>query len=204
MFANFRVTLARLAAVLTQAGIPFSLFSGAQTAAEKDRAVEDFEARVPVMLCSESGGEGRNLQFANTLINFDLPWNPMRVEQRIGRVHRLGQEHDVRIYNLCTLGTIEEHIVHLLHEKINLFELVIGDLDDIMERLEKEEQPLEQRLAKMLLESSGDHELRSRIDTLGSSINRIRTEAQEEARTAGTPPIGTILDGLGRTVEVRP
>ncbi|EXX84910.1 ATP-dependent helicase [Paenibacillus darwinianus] len=204
VFTEYRASQEYLLQFFKQHGIHAVPYRGGMNRGKKDWMMDLFRGRAQVLIATEAGGEGINLQFCHQMINFDLPWNPMRVEQRIGRVHRLGQEHDVRIYNLCTLGTIEEHIVHLLHEKINLFELVIGDLDDIMERLEKEEQPLEQRLAKMLLESSGDHELRSRIDTLGSSINRIRTEAQEEARTAGTPPIGTILDGLGRTVEVRP
>lgn len=96
-----------------------------------------FRGRAQVMIATEAGGEGINLQFCHHMINFDLPWNPMRVEQRIGRVHRLGQENDVVIYNLSTQGTIEEHILHLLHEKINMFEMVIGGLDVILERFER-------------------------------------------------------------------
>lgn len=98
-----------------------------------------FRGRAQVMIATEAGGEGINLQFCHHMVNFDLPWNPMRVEQRIGRVHRLGQQNDVVIHNLSTNGTIEEHILHLLHEKINLFETVIGGLDTILERFEKKE-----------------------------------------------------------------
>ena len=76
----------------------------------------------------EAGGEGINLQFCNHIINFDLPWNPMRLEQRIGRIHRLGQEKDVMIYNFAIRNTVEEHILKLLYEKIDLFEKVIGEL----------------------------------------------------------------------------
>ncbi len=108
-----------------------------------------FRGRAQVLIATEAGGEGINLQFCHHMINFDLPWNPMRVEQRIGRVHRLGQTEDVKIYNLCTLGTIEEYIISLLHEKINLFELVIGELDHILERFDKGE-AIEQQLAKAL------------------------------------------------------
>ena len=57
------------------------------------------------MLCTESGGEGRN-SIADTLVNFDLPWNPMRIEQRIGRVHRIGQMRDVFVFNLCVAGSL--------------------------------------------------------------------------------------------------
>ncbi|MEX0713866.1 MAG: SNF2-related protein, partial [Pirellulales bacterium] len=91
VFVNFRRTLGQLDRLLTDAGVPHSIFSGDQSDREKDAAVEAFRERVPVMLSTDSGGEGRNLQFADTLVNYDLPWNPMRIEQRVGRVHRIGQ-----------------------------------------------------------------------------------------------------------------
>jgi SNF2 family DNA or RNA helicase len=72
------------------------------------------------------------LQFCHHVINYDLPWNPMKLEQRIGRVHRLGQEHDVNIYNLAIQNTIEDHILDLLYVKIGVFEQVVGELDDIL------------------------------------------------------------------------
>src|SRR5690606_21915256 len=113
---------------------------GGMNRGKKDWMMDIFRGRARVLIATEAGGEGINLQFCNNMINFDLPWNPMRVEQRIGRVHRLGQTEDVNIFNLCTKNTIEEHILHLLHEKINLFELVIGELDHIIERLESKEE----------------------------------------------------------------
>ena len=79
------------------------------------------------MLLTHSGTEGRNLQFCHRLVNFDLPWNPMEIEQRIGRLHRLGQKHPVRIYNLVQAGTLQEHLLEILQEKLNLFELVVGE-----------------------------------------------------------------------------
>ena len=175
VFANFRVTLARLADVLTAAGIPFSVFSGGQTSAEKDRAVEDFESRVPVMLCSESGGEGRNLQFANTLVNFDLPWNPMRIEQRVGRIHRIGQTREVFIFNLCTAGSIEERILRLLNDKIRMFELVVGEVGSILGNLEGGEE-FQSLVVNLWLRSRNSAELDSAFDELGDSL----LEAHEE------------------------
>jgi SNF2 family DNA or RNA helicase len=138
-----------------------------------------FRRRAQVMIATEAGGEGINLQFCHHVINFDLPWNPMRVEQRIGRVHRLGQTEDVQIYNLCTLGTIEEHIVHLLHEKINMFELVIGELDDIIQQFEKEDS-LEHRLAQLVLETADGEELRRKIDGLGDTLLATKNQLHRE------------------------
>ena len=91
---------------------------------------------VPVLLCSESGGEGRNLQFCNTLINFDIPWNPMAIEQRIGRIDRIGQTREVFVFNLVTTGTIEDEVLRILDEKINMFELVVGEVGAILGEFE--------------------------------------------------------------------
>ena len=89
-----------------------------------------------MLLSTEAGGEGRNLQFCHVLVNYDLPWNPMRVEQRIGRVHRLGQQHDVRVYNLAAEDTIEAYVLETLFRKIRLFELVVGEAENILSQLQ--------------------------------------------------------------------
>ena len=89
-----------------------------------------------MLLSTGAGGEGRNLQFADTVVNFDLPWNPMRLEQRVGRVHRIGQSRDVFVFNFCQQGTIEEQILRVLHDKINMFELVVGEMDAILGSLD--------------------------------------------------------------------
>ena len=85
-------------------GISHALFSGDLSRADKDAAIASFRDQARVLLSTGAGGEGRNLQFADTVINFDLPWNPMRLEQRIGRVHRIGQTHDVFVFNFCQAG----------------------------------------------------------------------------------------------------
>ena len=91
--------------------------SAADLNAKKDWMKEIFQNRAQVLIATEAGGEGINLQFCSHMINYDLPWNPMRLEQRIGRIHRLGQKNDVHIYNLATKHTVEEHILKLLYEK---------------------------------------------------------------------------------------
>src|SRR5262249_12370632 len=78
---------------------------------------------------TEAGSEGRNLQFAHAVCNFDLPWNPMKIEQRIGRLSRIGQTHDVYVFNLVAAETVEAAVLHLLEAKLSMFELVIGEID---------------------------------------------------------------------------
>jgi len=132
VFVHHRETLNRIAALLQKQSTPHVIFEGGMTGPEKDAAVARFRDEVPLLICTESGGEGRNLQFCNTLINFDLPWNPMAIEQRIGRIHRIGQTREVFIFNLVTRDTLEEHVLRILDEKINMFELVVGEIDAIL------------------------------------------------------------------------
>ncbi len=132
VFVHYRETLAHLAALLTRSNIPFARFDGSMSGPDKDAAIAAFRDTVPVLLCTESGGEGRNIQFCNTLINFDVPWNPMAIEQRIGRIDRIGQEREVFVFNLVTRGTLEEQVLQLLDEKISMFELVVGEVGAIL------------------------------------------------------------------------
>jgi superfamily II DNA or RNA helicase len=136
VFVHYRDTLDHLAELLAREDIGFARFDGSLSGAEKDAAIEEFRERVPLLLSTESGGEGRNLQFCNTLINFDLPWNPMTIEQRIGRVDRIGQQREVFVFNIVTRRTLEEEILRLLEEKISMFELVVGEIGAILGNIE--------------------------------------------------------------------
>jgi SNF2 family DNA or RNA helicase len=132
VFTTHRATSAYLAKTLEEAGISFAQFLGDMSLKEKDAAIEAFRDNLNVLLASETGGEGRNIQFANSIINYDLPWNPMKIEQRIGRIHRIGQKQDVFIFNFCLKDSIEEYILKILHDKINMFELVVGEIETIL------------------------------------------------------------------------
>jgi SNF2 family DNA or RNA helicase len=136
VFVHHRDSMTHLADLLRRQGTDFARFDGSMTGPAKDAAVDSFRDEVPVLLCSESGGEGRNLQFCNTLINFDIPWNPMAIEQRIGRIDRIGQTREVFVFNLVTTGTIEDEVLRILDEKINMFELVVGEVGAILGEFE--------------------------------------------------------------------
>jgi len=174
IFVNFRRTLAHLERLFQAQGLAFSVFSGERTAREKDEAVAAFRDHVPIMLCTESGGEGRNLQFADTLINYDLPWNPMKLEQRVGRVHRFGQTREVFVFNLCTAGSLEARILNVLNEKIRMFELVVGEVGSILGNLEDGDQ-FESLVLNLWLRSGNDFELEQSFEALGETL----LEAQE-------------------------
>jgi len=138
VFVHHRDSLTHLADRLRREGMAFATFSGDMSGPAKDAAVEAFRDQVPLLLCTESGGEGRNLQFCNTLVNFDIPWNPMAIEQRIGRIDRIGQAREVFIFNLVSAGTIEDAVLRILDEKINMFELVVGEVGAILGEVDEE------------------------------------------------------------------
>ncbi|WP_232699625.1 DEAD/DEAH box helicase [Brevibacillus daliensis] len=173
IFTEYRATQNYLQKYLSEEGITSVPFRGGFKRSKKDWMTELFQNRAQVLIATEAGGEGINLQFCNHVINYDLPWNPMRIEQRIGRVHRLGQKRDVFIHNLSTIGTIEEHILRLLYEKIDLFEMVIGELDDIIERLAMSKS-LESNLVDIIMDSRSEKEMALKLDNIGSVIRSFR------------------------------
>jgi superfamily II DNA or RNA helicase len=140
VFVHHRDSMLHLAALLSARGMAPLLFEGGMSGMEKDAAVARFRDQGSLLLCSESGGEGRNLQFCNTLINFDIPWNPMAIEQRIGRIDRIGQTREVFVFNLATSGTIEDAMLRILDEKINMFELVVGEVGAILGELDEQQE----------------------------------------------------------------
>lgn len=179
IFTEYRQTQETIVRQLQEWGVSVASFHGGLSIEQKEAAVAAFRGGgkrgegVRVLVSTESGAEGRNLQFCHQLINYDLPWNPMRIEQRIGRLHRLGQEHDVTIFNLSCNETIEAHIIDLLARKIRMFELVIGELDLILGNLEGA-QSFEELLREAWEASTSEGDLRQRLRNLGEVLERAR------------------------------
>jgi len=103
------------------------------------------------------------------MVNFDLPWNPMQIEQRLGRIHRIGQQHDVQLTNLVSHGTLEEHLIEVLQAKINLFELVVGELDMILGRL-ADKLDFESLVFEQYIASRDDDEFATRLERVGDDL----------------------------------
>jgi len=134
VFSFFRATLHYLAERLSAAGIASITLTGT-AGLDKNAVLEQFRdpAGPRVLLSSEVGSEGIDLQFARFMVNYDLPWNPMRVEQRIGRLDRIGQEAKViSIWNLYYKGTIDDRIYERLYERLEIFRHALGGLDEIL------------------------------------------------------------------------
>ncbi|MBI3958748.1 MAG: DEAD/DEAH box helicase family protein [Chloroflexi bacterium] len=183
IFTEYRQTLETIVAQLAEWGISAAAFHGGLNIHQKEAAIDRFRAEeadsgVRVLVSTESGAEGRNLQFCHQLINYDLPWNPMRVEQRIGRLHRLGQESDVMIFNLSCHETIESYIVDLLARKIRMFELVIGELDLILGGLEGADS-FEDLLRQAWEAAESEEDLQERMEEVGDRLVRAREQYEQ-------------------------
>lgn len=136
IFTQFRTTQEYLRLLLSDFRV--SIFNGSMDKDQKETAIQNFKDESEVLICTEAGGEGRNLQFGNILVNYDLPWSPLRIEQRIGRIHRFGQQSDVYIYNFSTKNTVAERVLEVLVQKIKLFEESIGIPDVLLGQIEDE------------------------------------------------------------------
>lgn len=136
IFTQFRTTQDYLAENLSEFSI--TLFHGSLNLNQKEEAVKEFKDKTEIFICTEAGGEGRNLQFGNVLINYDLPWSPLKIEQRIGRIHRFGQLKDVYVFNFSTRDTVAERVLEVLEKKIQLFEDSIGPGDSLLGSVQDE------------------------------------------------------------------
>jgi superfamily II DNA or RNA helicase len=180
VFVHHHETLEHLDALLRAHGIAFARFDGSMSGPEKDAAIATFRDQAPVLLSTQSGGEGRNVQFCHTLVNYDLPWNPMVIEQRIGRVHRIGQTREVFVFNLAARGTLESEVLRILDEKINMFELVVGEIDAILGEMD-EEQDFAETVFTTWVESTAQ----AREDAFAELGNRV-VKAREQYEAVKT------------------
>lgn len=175
IFTQYLKSMDYVTSLLTGHGLPFVTFRGDMRAMEKDDGIRRFSEDIPILVSTESGGEGRNLQFCNTLINFDLPWNPMRIEQRIGRLHRIGQQRDVFIFNLSICDTLEDNILSILDSKINMFEMVIGEIEPILGYL-GEDREFEDIIIEIWRGSGNQEEAQKGFESLGAELIKAKTE----------------------------
>ena len=174
VFVKYRGTVDHLADFLEWHNFSFSLFHGSMDNRQKDQAIEEFRTTTQILVTTEIGGEGRNLQFCSRMVNYDLPWNPMKIEQRIGRIHRIGQENQVQIFNFCATGSIEDYILDILDRKINMFEMVIGEIDMILGRI-KGEKEFSDMVYELWVGAESEGERKESFSNLGTKMKRAKT-----------------------------
>lgn len=167
VFTEFRGTQTLLEHTLRRRGEQPVVFHGDLNRKGKERAQETFE-RDPecrFMVSTECGGQGLNFQHANVVVNYDFPWNPMRLEQRIGRVDRIGQLRPIWIYNLYARETIEAYIMTVLLEKLVMTRKIVGEIASILSYV-GEDFDVEASINKIVLESESFEEMKRRFREL--------------------------------------
>ena len=159
--------------------------SGSKPADMKAALVDRFRSdKADILISTEAGGEGINLQFCSVLINYDLPWNPQKVEQRIGRVHRYGQKNDVVVVNFVNRkNPADRRVFQLLDEKLKLFEGVFGASDEVLGAIEGSID-IERRIYEIYQNCRTDQEIEYQFDQLQKSLEDTLAARETAAREA--------------------
>ncbi len=154
----------------------------------KEQIKQRLKARaIKFLVCTDAASEGLNFQFCGMLVNYDLPWNPMKVEQRIGRIDRIGQKYPkIRVVNLAYNDTIEADVYFALGQRINLFEGLVGRLQPILSRLPKQFE--EVALEKKENREAARHRLMSDLEQSASEAERATLDIDEVAADAWEQP----------------
>ena len=135
IFTEFVATQTYLQELLVNRGYTVTILNGGMSIDERNAAMQEFKTSTSIFISTDAGGEGLNLQFANIIINYDLPWNPMKIEQRCGRVDRIGQQRDVHIYNFFVGETVENRVREVLEEKLSVIlkEMGVDKYSDVLD-----------------------------------------------------------------------
>lgn len=135
IFTEFVATQLYLKELLVNKGFTVTILNGSMSVEDRDTALREFRDHSNIFISTDAGGEGLNLQFANIIINYDLPWNPMKIEQRCGRADRIGQTRDVHIYNFIVSDTVENRVREVLEEKLSVIleEMGVDKYSDVLD-----------------------------------------------------------------------
>jgi len=179
VFTQFRATQRRVAERLASEGYTVHSFHGGHSSQEKEEIIVNFEEQGGILVSTDAMSEGRNAQFCNILVNWDLPWNPMRVEQRIGRIHRIGQKRQVYVFNMALKDTIEEYVLERLYHKIDLFQQSVGELSEILTRLEESGKSFEDEIFERLVNADSEIDLENDFDAMAVDLQEQRDLAEK-------------------------
>lgn len=179
MFTEFVPTQAMLRRFLSERGFSVVCLNGSMSMEERKRVQEAFARDIRIFISTDAGGEGLNLQFCHVVINYDIPWNPMRLEQRIGRVDRIGQAHTVRAINFVLDSSVEHRVREVLEQKLAVIfdEFGIDKTGDVLDSAQAG-----RIFDEMYVEAIINPE---RVEY---SVDSVVARLQEEVREAAQPP----------------
>lgn len=172
IFCLRKATTNELKAVLNKEFGKAEIYSGDISSSTKRKEIlTDFEkGDIRYLVATDAAAEGLNLQHCNLLFNYDLHWNPMKIEQRIGRIHRFGQEKDVTIFNLCIKDTIDDYVLHILFQKIELFTMTIGGMETILSEIKEDIADMDRTIMEIVLRSKTKLDIKKELEKLSENI----------------------------------
>lgn len=179
IFTQHTDTVTGLLRRMSAEGLHARAFHGSMSPTERAKTIAAFRSgEAPIMISTDAGAEGQNLQFCNCVLNYDLPWNPMRIEQRIGRVDRLTQPKDeVFVANLYARGTIDESVYQLLALKLRMFELLFGQVTTILGELDDSKSATFETRVMEALFADSDSKMHGLLTQLGTELSQARDRA---------------------------
>lgn len=153
------------------------IYEGRLSGFERQSLIDEFRrGKIQYIVATDAAAEGLNLQNASVVINYDLHWNPMKIEQRIGRVHRRGQNKDVTIFNLVMKDTIDDYVLKVLFEKIDLFKMTIGGIETILSEVRDDDFSIEETIMDIIMRSSRKRDIEKELDELRQSMDYIKEQ----------------------------
>lgn len=159
-----------------------SRLSGSSIIDKKQALVDFFRNEAEIMIATEAGAEGINLQFCSLVVNYDMPWNPQRIEQRIGRCHRYGQKHDVVVMNFVNQrNAADRRVYELLNSKFNLFDDVFGSSDEIIGAIDSTIN-FEKKLNDIYQHCRSEQEINAAFDELQKELEDVISERIKETK----------------------
>ena len=183
IFCLRRITARKLKEVLGQEFGEAAVYLGNMTQNERDQVISAFKkGQIKYLIATDSAAEGLNLQNCCVLFNYDLHWNPMKIEQRIGRIHRYKQERDVTVFNLSIKDTIDDYVLHILYQKIDLFTMTIGKMETVLAELKEGSQDLQKTIMGIVLRSDSQINIKKELEKLAEdlSVSRKNQELAEK------------------------
>jgi SNF2 family DNA or RNA helicase len=157
------------------------VYVGDMNQAERDQVIANFKSgETKYLIATDAAAEGLNLQNCCVMFNYDLHWNPMKIEQRIGRIHRYKQDRDVTIFNLAVKDTIDDYVLHVLYQKIDLFTMTVGKMETVLADLKEGSQDIQKTIGEILLRSNSRLDIQKELEKLAENLT-VAKENQELA-----------------------
>ncbi len=179
IFCSRKITVAKVQEMLSREFGKAGTYSGDMTQNERDQVISDFRnGSTQYMVATDAAAEGLNLQHCALMFNYDLHWNPMKIEQRIGRIHRLKQERDVTIFNLTIKDTIDDYVLHILYQKIELFTMTVGKMETVLAEMKEGSQDLEKVIMEIIFRTKTKRDIKVELDRLATDIDNAKKHQQ--------------------------